>query len=421
MALGCGEKKDMVNELKVKVSAMPDAAGVYLMKDASGKVIYVGKANSLKKRLSSYFGRGLSNKTAALMSHVSTIEYELCPTESLALLREANLIHKYMPKYNISLRDDKSFPYVLITNEEYPAIYITRKKKNDGLLYIGPYTSAKLLAQALKIIRRSFPYRSCRRLAKKVCIYYRLNLCPAPCVGKISKKDYASLIKNIRMILEGRTEFLLRQLSRIMRKKSKERQFEEAAKIRDQIKTISEISATQAGPFDYNELEGLRVLLRMKKIPDRIEAFDISNIQGLDACGSMASFYKGIPDKNNYRRFKIKSVKGIDDYKMLAEVVRRRYQRLIAQNLPLPDLILVDGGLAHLTTAQRELEVLGLNLPLVSIAKEEESIYTKNSAVPIKFKSDNAALNLIRRIRDEAHRFAISYHHLLHKKRIIGK
>ena len=137
--------------------------------------------------------------------------------------------------------------------------------------------------------------------------------------------------------------------------------------------------------------------------------------------GSMVNFYKGIPDKNNYRRFKIKSVKGIDDYKMLAEVVRRRYQRLIAQNLPLPDLILVDGGLAHLTTAQRELEVLGLNLPLVSIAKEEESIYTKNSAVPIKFKSDNAALNLIRRIRDEAHRFAISYHHLLHKKRIIGK
>ena len=143
-------------DLKVKASAMPDAAGVYLMKDASGQVIYVGKANSLKKRLGSYFGRDLATKTVALMSHVAIIEYELCPTESLALLREANLIRKYMPKYNISLRDDKSFPYVVITNEEYPAIYVTRKKENDGAVYIGPYTSANLLREALRIIRQEF-------------------------------------------------------------------------------------------------------------------------------------------------------------------------------------------------------------------------------------------------------------------------
>ena len=408
-------------DLKVKANAMPDAAGVYLMKDASGQVIYVGKANSLKKRLGSYFGKDLATKTVALMSHVASIEYELCPTESLALLREANLIRKYMPKYNISLRYDKSFPYVVITNEEYPAIYVTRKKENDGAVYIGPYTSANLLREALRIIRRSFPYRSCRKLPKKACIYYRLNLSPAPCIGKISKKNYASLVKSIKMILEGRSEYLLRRLGRLMRIKSKNRQYEEAAKIRDQIATISLIDSVQAGSGSYDELEGLKELLNMEKLPERIEAFDISNISGQEACGSMVSFYKGIPDKNNYRRFKIKTVKGIDDYKMLAEIVRRRYQRLVSENLPLPDLILIDGGFAHLMTAQREVEALGLNLPLVSIAKKEENIYTKGKIMPIKFKSDKPALNLIRRVRDEAHRFAISYHHLLHRKRIIGK
>ena len=408
-------------DLKTKVNTMPNAAGVYLMKDVSGQVIYVGKAKSLKKRLSSYFGRDLSSKTIALMSHVSGIEYELCPTESLALLREANLIRKYMPKYNISLRDDKSFPYVVITNEEYPAIYVTRKKEDDGLVYIGPYTSANLLRQALNIIRRTFPFRSCRKIPKKACIYYRLNLSPAPCIGKISKKGYASLVKSIRMILEGRSEYLLRRLGRLMRIKSKSRQYEEAAKIRDQIMTISLIDSVQAGAGSHDELEGLKELLNMERLPERIEAFDISNISGQEACGSMVSFYKGIPDKNNYRRFRIKTVKGIDDYKMLAEIVRRRYQRLILENLSLPDLILIDGGFAHLMTAQRELETLGLSLPLVSIAKKEENIYTKGKVVPIKLKSDKPALNLIRRVRDEAHRFAISYHHLLHRKRIIGK
>ena len=206
-----------------------------------------------------------------------------------------------------------------------------------------------------------------------------------------------------------------------MRIKSKSRQYEEAAKIRDQIMTISLIDSVQAGAGSHDELEGLKELLNMERLPERIEAFDISNISGQEACGSMVSFYKGIPDKNNYRRFRIKTVKGIDDYKMLAEIVRRRYQRLILENLSLPDLILIDGGFAHLMTAQRELETLGLSLPLVSIAKKEENIYTKGKVVPIKLKSDKPALNLIRRVRDEAHRFAISYHHLLHRKRIIGK
>jgi excinuclease ABC subunit C len=206
-----------------------------------------------------------------------------------------------------------------------------------------------------------------------------------------------------------------------MQKRSSQRHFEEAAKIRDQIKAISAINTTQAGAGSHDELQGLKGLLNLDKLPVRIEAFDISNIRGQDACGSMVSFYRGVPDKNNYRRFRIKTVKGVDDYKMLSEVVRRRYQRLLAEKLPLPDLILIDGGAGHLAAAQKELKGLSLDLPLVSIAKEEENIYTKETAVPFKFKSDNPALNLIRRVRDEAHRFAISYHHILHRKKVIGK
>lgn len=400
---------------------MPDAAGVYLMKDKSGKVIYIGKAKSLKKRLMSYLSRGLSSKALVMMSNVYGIEYQLTPTESLALLLEASLIRKYMPKYNVSLRDDKSFPFVKITNEDFPAICITRKKEEDGSRYFGPYTSAKLLRQALKIIRKYFPYRSCRELPSEACMYYRIGLSPAPCTGKVSKCEYAKTIKNISLILEGRAETLIKKLSRQMKQLSRNHRFEEAAKTRDQMLALGALGQIQAGPVNKEELEGLKRLLHLRKAPERIEAFDISNICGKEATGSMVSFFRGNPDKNNYRRFRIKTVKGIDDYKMLAEVVHRRYSRLVEEKLPLPDLILIDGGRAHLLTAQKELERLGICLPLISIAKEHENIYISERRVPLRLNSDTPGLNLIRRVRDEAHRFAVSYHHILHRKKIIGK
>jgi len=400
---------------------MADTAGVYLMKDAAGKVIYVGKAKSLKKRLKSYFGRDLSSKTVALMSHVADIDFELCPTESLALLREANLINKFQPKYNIVLPDDKTFPMVKITKEEFPAIYVTRKKEDDGARYLGPYTSANLLREALIIIRRTFPFRSCRKLPKKACIYYRLSLSPAPCIGKISHKAYAKTIDDICLILEGKAESLIKRLSGQMQKMSREENYEEAARLRDQILSLSAISSAQTSYSSRGELEGLKKLLHLRHLPERIEAFDISNIQGEEACGSMVSFYKGIPDKNNYRRFRIKTVEGVDDYRMISEVVRRRYSRIIKEKLPLPDLILIDGGKGHLSAAQKVLQSLGLKLSVASIAKEKENIYTRTNKAPVNLKSDTPALNLIRRIRDEAHRFAISYHHLLHRKKVIGR
>jgi excinuclease ABC subunit C len=321
----------------------------------------------------------------------------------------------------VSLRDDKSFPFVKITNEEFPAIYITRKKEIDGARYIGPYTNVKLLRQALKIIRRKFPYRSCRKLPKKACIYYRLKLSPAPCIAKISREEYTKIVDNICLILEGKTDTLIKRLAQEMDLKSKELDFEAAAKIRDQINALSALSSGSGTDSELNQLEDLKNLLKFDKISQRIEGFDISDIAGQGACGSMVSFYRGQPDKNNYRRFRIKTVEGIDDYKMLAEVVRRRYSRLVRENLPIPDLILIDGGKSHLLVASRELEKLKLKIPLVSIAKDRENIYTKGRKQPIRFAADTPALNLIRRIRDEAHRFALSYHRLLRRKKTLGK
>ncbi|MGE5197764.1 MAG: GIY-YIG nuclease family protein [Deltaproteobacteria bacterium] len=409
----------MADNLRDKVAGLPDAPGVYLFEDAKGEIIYIGKAKSLKKRVQSYFTRFLSAKTQALVEKIADIQYRACRTESLALLLEASLVHQYKPRYNVSLRDDKSFPFVKITNEAFPAICITRRKENDGALYLGPYTNVKLLRQALKIIRRSFPYRSCKELPGEACLYYRLNLSPAPCIGKADKEEYARAIGNIRMILEGKTDSLIKKLSQEMYVKSKARDYEAAAKIRDQINALSALSSPSSSASW--QLEDLKRLLGLSKLPERIEGFDISDISGQGSCGSMVSFYKGMPDKNNYRRFRIKTVYSIDDYKMLAEIVRRRYGRLVREKSALPDLVLIDGGKAHLAVADQELENLGLKIPLVSIAKDRENIYTRNKPQPIRFFADTPALNLIRRIRDEAHRFALSYHHILRRKKTIGK
>lgn len=414
----------MNEKLKNIIVNMPDAAGVYLMKDNLRRVIYIGKAKSLRKRLLSYLGRELSTKTLAMMSNVSHIKYRLTSTESLALLLETSLVHRYKPKYNVSLRDDKSFPLVKITHEEFPAIFIIRKRQRDRARYFGPYTNAKLLRQALKIIRRSFPYRSCKKLPQKACIYYRLKLSPAPCIGKITQKEYAKNLRNISLILEGKTDSLIKRLFQEMHLKSKELKFEEAARIRDQISALSALGQIKSG-FGIqrvrDELEDLKNLLKLNKLPLRIDAFDISNIFGKEATGSMVSFYRGIPDKDNYRRFRIKTVGDIDDYGMLREVIQRRYSRVREENLALPDLMLIDGGRSHLLTADRELKQLGLNIPLLSIAKEKENIYTIDRVNPLRLKEERPALNLIRRIRDEAHRFAIKYHHLLRRKKVIGK
>jgi len=402
---------------------LAEAPGVYIFKDAGDKIIYIGKAKSLKKRVQTYFSRQLDSKTQAMVSKISDVDFRLVPSESQAQILEAALIKKHQPQYNVTLKDDKSFPWIRISNEKFPVISIARKKKSEKegqAEYFGPYTSADLLRQALKLIRRVFGFRSCRKLPKNECLYYRLKLCPAPCIGKISSGRYCDIIKEIGMFLDFRYEELINKLSAKMKEASDRKDFEEAARIRDQINALGAIGNVGSSATSYNELEDLKALLGLDKIPQRIEAFDISNIQGKSACGSMVSFYKGRADKNNYRRFRIKTVSGIDDYKMIREIVGRRYSRLVGEHLTLPDLILIDGGRSHLLVAKRELDRLNLAIPLASIAKDKENIYYRDKEYPIRLDSDTPALNLIRRIRDEAHRFAVSYHRLLRRKKVLG-
>lgn len=410
--------------VKQNLKNFPDAPGVYIFKDALGKIIYIGKAKSLKKRAQSYFNRPLDAKNQIMVSKIADIEYRPTASESQAEILEASLVKEKQPRYNIDLKDDKSFPWIRITDDKFPLVSICRRKGNkegDRALYFGPYTNVKLLRQAFKLVRRFWGFRSCRILPKQPCLYYRLKLCPAPCAGKISQKDYREIIKQIRLFLESRYKELARELSQQMQKASQEKKFEEAAVIRDRINALSAISRTGNEFSLDDELGDLKNLLKLDKLPLRIEAFDISNISGKEATGSMVGFYKGSPDKNNYRRYRIKTVAAIDDYEMIREVVRRRYWRVKKENLAPPDLILIDGGKGHLSAARDELSKLGLIIPLASIAKDRENIYTTGGTMPTRLKQDTAALNLLRRIRDEAHRFALKYHHLLHRKKVIGK
>ena len=411
------------DKIKNKIADLPDAPGVYIFKDNKGAIIYIGKAKSLKKRVGSYFIRYLDAKTQAMVAKIADFEYKLTPTEAQAQILEAALVKGKQPQYNIDLKDDKSFPLIRITDEDFPVVSICRRKKpkaKDMALYFGPYTNAQLLRQALKVMRKIFGFRSCKIFPKKACLYGRIKLCPQPCIGKISSAQYKEIIKNIELFLDSRYEELINHLSLKMKKLAENKMFEEATIIRDQINALSSIAKGPSAASSINELEDLQHLLKLDKLPLRIEAFDISNISGKEATGSLVSFYKGRTDKNNYRRFRIKTVEGIDDYKMLAEVIQRRYRRLLAENYPLPDLVLIDGGRSHLSAADKEIKKLGIKIPLVSIAKDRENLYIKDTRSPLKLNSDTPGLNLIRRMRDEAHRFALAYHHLLRRKKIIG-
>ncbi|MCX5693814.1 MAG: GIY-YIG nuclease family protein, partial [Candidatus Omnitrophica bacterium] len=265
---------EQLSQLRKKILSAPDSPGVYLMRDHLGQVLYVGKANSLKKRLLNYLGRDLSSKTQALMAKVADVEFRLATNEEMALLLEFKLIHEFNPRYNISLKDDKSFPYVKISQEEFPSLQITRNKNDADGKYLGPYTNTKLLKSALKIIRLSFAYRSCLRMPRHSCVYYRIKLCPAPCVGRISHKEYKQLIDNIILILEGKGDLLMRKLTESMQDKSEVRDFETAAKIRDQIFVLSRMPRH---PDSKNGLEDLKKSLNLKNLPSRIEGFDIYN------------------------------------------------------------------------------------------------------------------------------------------------
>ncbi len=377
----------------------------------------------MRKRVQSYFRKntGLS-KVGYLVAEIADLDYILTSSEAEALILEASLIKKYQPKYNVDLRDDKTYPLIEVTGEKFPAVYVVRPRiRKKTSKYYGPYVNPRLIREALTFIRKIFHFRTCDPLPEKPCLDYHIGLCDGPCSGAIQQKEYAKIIRHVCLILEGKKDRLFRNLQRDMEKLAKARRFEEAARVRDQLYALGALySGTKELNF-YKEAEQLQRVLGLPRRPDRIEAFDISNIMGRQSVGSMVSFLNGKPDKNNYRRFRIKDVEGIDDFKMIAEVVRRRYSRLKKEGLLFPDLILIDGGKGQLAAAQKELLLLECDIPLVSLAKREEEIFLPGKRKAVILPKDSLGLQLLQRIRDEAHRFAVTYHRKLRSREVFTR
>lgn len=410
-------------DLKARVKMLPLTSGVYLMKDKDGQVIYVGKAVSIRKRVQSYFRkRPTMSKTDLLVENIDHIDHIETASEAEALILEASLIKKYDPKYNIELRDDKSYPLIQITDEEFPRISVERPhERNPNYIYYGPYVNPGLIREALALLRKIFHFRTCDPFPAKECLDYHIGLCEAPCIHKISQQEYAKNIRNVRLILEGRKDDLYKKLRADMEDHAKAKRFEQAAKLRDQLQAIGALYSGTKDINYYKEAEQLQRALDLPRLPIRIETFDISNIMGNQSVGSMVSFLNGKPDKTNYRRFKIKEVEGIDDFRMIAEVVRRRYRRLKNEGKMFPDLIVIDGGKGQLSAACQELVKLGVQIPIVSLAKKEEEIFLPHKRNPVKLSLDSLGLKLLQRTRDEAHRFAVKYHRHLRSKNVFHK
>jgi excinuclease ABC subunit C len=539
-----------------QLKALPAKPGVYLFKDKEGKVIYVGKAANLSNRVKSYFGApsSLSNKVQRLVAKIQDFEFLVTNSEQEALILECNMIKKYTPRYNVHLKDSKTFPYLKIDiNEDWPGVHITRRVQKDGARYFGPFASAGSVRKTLRLIKKIFPFRSCRKRIegkdKRPCLDYYIHRCLGPCIGAVEKQEYHDVINQVILFLQGKQELILRELNTKMKAAAQQFQFERAALLRDQIKAIEEviegqkIAITLQGEKDIiglaqNEKQayvqlfsirnnkligqdhfimegirgdspgqimtsfvkqyyasasyipplillqhpvdepavlskwleqqrgsrveiqvpqrgakkklvdtatenaarglelaqakemkvevissGLRELknrLRLPKMPRRIECYDVSNIQGALAVGSMVVLEKGWPNTAHYRRFRIKTVVGSDDYAMIQETLRRRFKRGLTGEgtwAIIPDLVLIDGGKGQLNAALEVRRELGLDsVPIASLAKENEEVFIADDPQPVHIAKDSPALHILQRARDEAHRFAISYHRRLRHK-----
>jgi len=424
---------------KDKLSLIPHTPGIYLMRTSSGEIIYIGKAIDLAKRVRSYFTKKVNTPlpSVTFLSNVKVVDYIIAESERDALILENRLIKKLQPKYNVLWRDDKSYPHLKVTlDEDFPRVLLTRQIKKDGSKYFGPYHNTGEIKKLLRWLGKTFNIRQCKidfryknlPDGKRVqgCVYYHIQQCRGPCLGKVAPEEYRKNIDKLLMFLEGKYTDLIRILEKEMHKASGKLLFEDAKIARDNIRAIDrmfeKISFREANQDDIvghikitRALSQIKDCLGLPKVPVTIEAFDVSNIYGKESTGSMVRFYKGEPDKNNYRKYKIKTVSGIDDYSMIREIVERRYSRLIKENRKLPDFILIDGGRGHLESARGVLEKLKLkHLPVASLAKSEETIFIDDKQ--INLPQDSPALLLLEHIRDESHRFALKYHRERRKK-----
>ena len=554
----------MTNNLVTEqLRQLPASPGVYLMRDAEGNILYVGKAANLRQRVRSYFGtrQELSPKLQRLVSRVNDLDFFVTTSEQEALILELNLIKRHRPRYNVRLKDDKTFPYLKIDlNEDWPRVYITRRLEENGGRYFGPFASAKSVRQTLKLIKGIFPFRSCSKTITgtdlRPCLEYHIRHCLGPCIGSVSRQEYAEVIKQTILFLEGKQEIVVQELESKMEKAAEALDFEKAALLRDQIQAVNKVIEGQriattvkgeqdviafAGDKDQayvqvffirsgkligresfvlqgtrseepyqimtsfvkqfydsspsippllllqhpvediavietwlqskrgarvhiqvpcrgnkkrlvqivaeNAEQGLQQLrikqlaaptalaaalaeikreLHLSCLPWRMEGYDISNIQGTAAVGSMVVFDQGKPKPSHYRRFRIKTVSGADDYAMLREVLKRRFKRSGIKSSDtsapdtwtiLPDLVLIDGGKGQLNTALSAMREVGAgSIPVASLAKENEEIFIPQEKEPVVLPGNSSALQLLQRLRDEAHRFALGYHQKIHKK-----
>jgi excinuclease ABC subunit C len=451
-----------------KLREVPHKPGVYLMKDRLKRVIYVGKARDLRKRLSHYFmpSRRMTGdlKTRALLDSIWDFEIYLVRNEPEALLLEGKLIKEFRPKYNVSFRDDKRFLLVKVNlSDAIPRFQLTRLKKEDGCRYFGPFAHAGALRTTLKWMKKRFGIRSCRVLEPgesdyKRCMDHIIKNCSAPCIRRVTLEEYKARVLEACEFLEGQSQEMLKQIEAEMKRAAESLDFEKAAEMRNMLddlrRTTRPARRFTRGSLPTSidpkaDLLALADALLLPGPPTVMECFDISNISITHIVASMVSFRNGVPDKSNYRRYRIRTVEGQDDFASMAEVVRRRYSRVLLENrnaapevaefsqepvdesvagiqrtmperlVRLPDLIIVDGGKGQLNSACKELQRLGLqNVPIIGLAKEFEEVYRPGRPLPLQLPEDSGALQILQRIRDEAHRFANGYHQLLMKKRI---
>lgn len=403
---------------------LPHKSGVYLFKDAFGKVVYVGKAIDLFSRVSSYFSDYQESlKTRALVNEIKDVEVIVVESEIEALVLEANLIKKYLPTFNVRLTDDKDYLYIKVTKEEFPKIITARKHElRDAKTYFGPFPSATTVKTTLKRLRRVFPWCS-NPAGRRPCFYFHIGLCPGPCAGRVTEEEYNQNIKNFVKFMQGKASDLVEQLKREMDAVSQKQEFEKAAIIKKTVLGIEYLMQPNKSSLymenpnflqDQNQkgLRELREELNLPTNPSRIECFDVSNIQGKQATASMVVLTDGEIDKSQYRKFKIIILGRPNDYAMMAEAVGRRLKH---KEWPYPELMLIDGGRGQVRAAKYEILKTKYEVPLYGLAKRMEWVYPVEGA-PIKLKKSSLGLRLLQKVRDEAHRFAITYHKKLRAK-----
>lgn len=419
--------------LQSSYQSLPEKPGVYLFLDNKGKVLYVGKAKNLKIRVSSYFLNKslLGEKTKVLLKKTAKVKFFIVSSEIESFLLEANYIKKYQPSYNVRLRDAKTYPFIQITiKDRYPKILVTRKTDDKKSLYFGPYPNVGALRIVLRTLRKIFPYQSVINHPKKICLFHHLGLCPCPPIfdSPQIKKNYRKNILQIIKILNGKIKNVLSDLRNERDEESKRENFEKAKELQKKIDALTLITTSFHSPFEYesnpnllsdlrkNELLDLKNNLRKFSVtlemPKRIECFDISNIAGYHATGSMIVFIDGEKEPSSYRKFRIKKGGTPNDTLMMNEIISRRLNH---DEWDFPDLIIVDGGKGQISAALKALREKNKKIPVIGLAKREELIITSNFK-EINLPDDSPSLHLLTRIRDEAHRFAISYHRKLRSK-----